>query len=510
MNAEFQMGCVTDSSQRSSRLCVEVAVRMHLNHPIYPLGWKHGIISWIILWWCVAGNLVASDTPNFPPPLSIGDTNLMGHGVQRTMNLLATSKPDHKNKVRILFYGQSITEQSWWRMVADDIRRRFPDADLTIENRAIGGHAAQLLVKTAEADLYPFYPDLLVFHVYGSHLEYEHLIQLVRERTTAEIIIQTDHVTRDENLSEETDPKKLTPKNWDAFMNNLFLPESAKKYGAELADVRTGWKQYLRDYHLPAESLLKDGVHLNEQGCFLMAELLKPWLRLNPAVDDRAWTNSVRTFTLGPDLRPQEGRLKLEFIGNRVEAIAAEQLAEKDSLEVWLDGQRPSAIPELRVFTRVSAFPNSTWPCLLRIDSGAPLEVEDWTLVLNEVTEDLARVKFSLRGSVTGEDGVGSSDVRFVSTSHRIVIHPEDWNLKYCQQVFKRSLAPGFQIHWKVVPMYQDEFRPKPTTSPGVENVITLAQGLSNGRHSLELRGQGFTNLAALRVYHPPGMPPRN
>ena len=39
------------------------------------------------------------------------------------------------------------------KIVADDLRARFPNANLTIENRSIGGHAAQLLVKTAEADL---------------------------------------------------------------------------------------------------------------------------------------------------------------------------------------------------------------------------------------------------------------------------------------------------------------------------------------------------------------------
>jgi hypothetical protein len=86
------------------------------------------------------------------------------------------------------------TEQSWARTVADDLRRRFPSANLVIENRAIGGFAAQLLVKTAESDLYPFYPDLVIFHVYGSHIEYENIIRRIRERTTAEILMQTDHL----------------------------------------------------------------------------------------------------------------------------------------------------------------------------------------------------------------------------------------------------------------------------------------------------------------------------
>ena len=89
-----------------------------------------------------------------------------GAGVQRTLTLLATSTPERRNTVRILFYGQSITEQEWWKHVADDLRSRFPSANLIIENRAIGGFAAQLLIKPAEHDVYPFYPDLMILHVY--------------------------------------------------------------------------------------------------------------------------------------------------------------------------------------------------------------------------------------------------------------------------------------------------------------------------------------------------------
>ncbi len=43
----------------------------------------------------------------------------------------------------VLFCGQSITEQEWSKQVAGDLRRRFPHADLEIENRAIGGFASQ-------------------------------------------------------------------------------------------------------------------------------------------------------------------------------------------------------------------------------------------------------------------------------------------------------------------------------------------------------------------------------
>ena len=37
-------------------------------------------------------------------------------GVQRTLTLLATSTQERRNSVRILFCGQSITEQEWWKL----------------------------------------------------------------------------------------------------------------------------------------------------------------------------------------------------------------------------------------------------------------------------------------------------------------------------------------------------------------------------------------------------------
>ena len=91
--------------------------------------------------------------------------------LRRSLTLMQSSTPTDRKTVRILFYGQSITQQSWWREVERYLRATYTDAHLIIENRAIGGHASQLLVKTAEADLYPFQPDLLIFHVYGSHLD---------------------------------------------------------------------------------------------------------------------------------------------------------------------------------------------------------------------------------------------------------------------------------------------------------------------------------------------------
>src|SRR5436190_136343 len=63
--------------------------------------------------------VVAKTYPAVLPPHNPQE---LGQNIQRTMALLATSTPQRRNKVRILFYGQSITEQDWSKQVADDLK----------------------------------------------------------------------------------------------------------------------------------------------------------------------------------------------------------------------------------------------------------------------------------------------------------------------------------------------------------------------------------------------------
>ena len=452
-----------------------------------------------------AAILRAQDPAAFPAPKSLGNAADFGRNIQRTLTLLATSTPDHRNTVKILFYGQSITEQDWWKEVAADLRRRFPNANLVIENRAIGGFASQLLVKTAETDLYSFYPDLMIFYVYGSHLEYENIIKRTRQRTTAEILIQTDHPTQESDFTEVTDPATLKPdgKVWNSFMNYKFLPDIARSYGCGLVDQRNLWKQYLKDNSLPPKQLLKDGVHLNAHGNYLMAELVKAQLvkRDDVAVDPMN-CDLVKTWQVGRDVPlSDDGKLKLAFEGNRVDIISQGSIA-----SVRIDGKKPSAFPGLYGVTRTTAFPDSIWPCLLLVKSEKPLQLEDWTLTIKDASADLKSFKFDVAGSKTGPDGEGSGDKKFVSNSGRVVIEPADWNFDYCLKVFKRPLPAGFKIRWKVVPHFLDEIHSLDSGAAvrGTESVLTVAQGLPNGKHTLEISPGRPQAISAVRVYRPP------
>jgi len=66
-------------------------------------------------------------------------------------------------------------------------------------------------------------------------------------------------------------------------------------------------------------------------------------------------------------------------------------------------------------------------------------------------------------------------------------------------------LPEQFTVKWKVEPHFVDEF-----VSPGVKDAdatteltMTLAQGLVNTKHTLEIFGTSATTIAAMRIYRP-------
>jgi len=112
---------------------------------------------------------------------------------------------------------------------------------------------------------------------------------------------------------------------------------------------------------------------------------------------------------------------------------------------------------------------------------------------------------FALTGSKTGPDGEGRSDARFVSRSGRVVIAPEDWNVAYALMLGGIQPAPElFEVKWKVEPHFVDEFRSPAGQDAATEATVTLAQGLPNTRHTLEITGSDATFVRAFRVYQPP------
>jgi hypothetical protein len=445
--------------------------------------------------------VLKADAATHPEPPAPADPDRFGRNIQRTMTLLATSTPQRRNKVRILFYGQSITEQDWTKAVADDLRRRFPDADLTIENRAIGGFASQLLINPLPHDVYTFYPDLVIFHVYGANQQYEEIIKGIRSHTAAEILMQTDHVGAagaDPNATQETN-KGLW---WDNFMNGTFLPATAKKYGCGIADDRRDWLEYLKVNGLKPQALLNDGVHLNAWGNFVMAKLVERNLVYRPDLPRDSWKDLTRLYTVGTEeARWKNGRLIVPFDGNRVEVIAGTKKG--GGAKVLIDGKAPSALPELYALgARPEPRPWSGPLALARVDHEKPLVAEDWTLTVTSVSDDGKKWGYDVVGSVTGPDGSGTSDATFVSKSGRAKIEPAYWF-----RGFNPPLPVGTKVTWKTTLFGADAYAPPASVDPANPAATTLAQGIANGPHTLEIVANDPKNppsIAAVRAYRPP------
>ena len=174
----------------------------------------------------------------------------------------------------------------------------------------------------------------------------------------------------------------------------------------------------------------------------------------------------------------------MEFEGNRIDAIGSKGASPK--AEVRIDGKRPSEFPECYAIARPAPGPWS--PLFLsRVDHDKPLLLEEWTAKITSVSDDGKKWKFTVKGSVTGEDGSGESDKPFLSNSARVKIAPDAW--------FAPGKVPAdYEVHWKVVPMFQD------TLQSATEQ--TLAQGLANTKHRLEIIGDA--SISAIRVYQPP------
>ncbi len=209
-----------------------------------------------------------------------------GTNIRRTMSLLGNSTPDHPNTVRLLFYGQSISEQVWHLEVDADLRARFPSANIIMENRARGGCASDCLVGYVDDDVFTFNPDLVIFHVYGANAQYEQIIIMMRNHVNPdgskpEVLIHNDHYTG-------TDA-------WSDLMSWNYVPGIANTYKCGFIDVRTPWIDAVNancggDPHC----YLSDDVHLNEAGNALLASMIKPYL-----IHDPNWL-PTRATNLGP------------------------------------------------------------------------------------------------------------------------------------------------------------------------------------------------------------------
>ncbi len=410
-----------------------------------------------------------------------------GRYIARTMYRLANSTPSRPYEVRVLVYGQSISKQAWWLKVKHALTKAYPDADLVMENLAIGGFHSTRLLRCAANDVRLFYPDLILFQDYGPRDDYETVIQAIRRETTAEIAVQTDHYVRGQN------------EDWHDEHADVWLPSLCERYGLELIDVRANWKRYLRERDLEPEALLRDNVHLNRHGNALMAAIIQAHLVHNPEFD-RDPQELVRVLNAGEVFDASSSKIEVPFEGNRIDLVGGGRWMD---VNIRVDDKPPSAWKGVHAAER--PWLNKSWPpkvgLPVRIDLGSDPEPGRWELHVQSVEDDGGLVRFEAHSEVYGSQGEGVSTARFVSDNGQVVIEPEAWFVRESPGFFGNlpAVEAGDRLTWSIHRMGRDRLQQTLTLG----TMVTLVQGLPNGSHRLTLQGERIP-VRALHVYRPP------
>lgn len=435
---------------------------------------------------------------SWPLP-ELPDTTSYGQYTSRTLHLLQSSTAEKPNTVKILVYGQSISAQDWWIPVKQSIQARYPSARLIMENKSIGGFASQLLCKTVEMDVSAFYPDMVLLHIYGSNQLYDSVLYTIRSRTAAEVAIQTDHYT---GVSQ-----------WSDTMSYYFLPQMAEKYKCDLINIRDPWKKYLEDHQLTAKDLLKDDVHLNKYGEFLMAELIKPLFKYKSKYEPDPF-GLCTTLVAGKDFKIRKGKLELPFSGNRVDVVYSQKQSPFKA-KVLLDNQFPSSFQGTWFMTRPYASNGKSWPwelpAMIHVAHLKPWVAEEWTCRFTEASAPYEDFSFQISGSVTGPDGAGKASEDFTSSSKRVIIRKGDadtggdWHLNRSYKVVKTNVNSGDEVKWKTYSISCDTWQPDPLIRAGEKAFTTLFQGVPNTGHMLRLIAERHSVLPIeeIKVYRP-------
>ena len=428
--------------------------------------------------------------------------------VGRTLAALEASSAERPMQVRMLFYGQSIVEQGWHTNIVRRLKERYPTARLEVENRAIGGFTSPDLIRTAESDLYPFYPDILFFHVYGPLDRYEAIIRKVRETTTAEIVLWSSHLNWSESADRATVEKSLKG-HPDARTRGI--REIAERYGCLFVDLRRRWGETMLAKGWTAKDLLADGVHMKRTSpaFALYSDTIADVLMGEAKGSVPAVSGDIEEIPLSDKrvVKGDDGMLTLDFDGNRV--VAVSDGAGTVPVRVGLDGRSPASFPEMFYTTRPSKF-ISWMPMIKHVDiekESRPVE-EDWTLTFIPGTHALGDpIHYMVVGSKTGFDGEGWNTNDFRSISGRALVSKFDFHTWQYGYFVKKGgnkavdSRPGQKVTWSTRGLFADPYRAPRQAGERT----TLVQFCANGPHRLTLRpeGKGKIGVSRLIVYRP-------
>lgn len=452
----------------------------------------------------VPAGVMIGMTPLKTSPVVASKCIPAGSAVSRALSLMATSTPQKKHKVKVLFYGQSITRGGWTSMTEAYLKQTFPNADLEFRQEAIGAFGAKELFRSIEADVITWYPDLVIYHNYGGYPDIDLLIQEIRRRTTAEVMHQSQHVTRESAATQSAYDRE----------SYIYFPDIGKRLGIHTIDIRTPWKAFMQKEGKSAQDLTSDNVHLNADGNKLYAQITNDNLKYDAKVLVDP-LRMVNTFEVGKAVSWVGNKLTFDFDGNRVDLVAKSGgTIAAGGASVLIDGKKPSEFASAYGNTRANRELDTNWPwsigSIMRvsIDPTSGPKAEDWVLKLTSINK-AGTCAFTVTGSVTGADGNGTCANDFVSTSKRVKIAKEDFFFARPQnEVDNITIPVGYEIKWKTLALHTDSYPPAAINAADTskEYLTTIIQGIPNGKHKLELTATGDQPppIEAIRVHRPP------
>lgn len=416
--------------------------------------------------------------------------------LDRSISVLQNSTFENPVNFSILFYGQSIVAGLRADILVDSLRIKFPSANISFLNRAIGGFTVPHLVKTVNHDLFQENPDLIIFHAYESDNEklLDTLIKTIRRRSSADIALFDHHFVWNIN------PISLIAENKRDSLQSQAIKEIAVKHGCKYIDVRGPWRKYLNDNELGANMLVGNtidtDVHPNDRGKQLLREIILASLLEKSKIQYFSKYDLLRDEII----LESKNLYKEDFIGN-LGAFEVDTIMDNETrVEVLIDGNIPSTFQSSYHVSRPSIGYKSWMPALKLVKLGETFpRIEDWKLIIADIDRVNKCFTYKLEGGITGFDGKGNSEGNFISDTGRIKINKEDFYIFQVEEIIGLDTPEDFEISFSVKLIVEDTILIKP-------NIVryTAFSDSKIDNHTIELNVlEGETRLNKIIVHRP-------
>jgi hypothetical protein len=172
---------------------------------------------------------------------------------------------------KIQFHGQSIVKEIKEKLIKETLEEAFTGTNFEIINTARSGLQVPQLLPLMAEDIYPQHADLLFFHAYGGTEtgELEQFFKNLKTHFTGDVIIFNHHLSYPEDKKHNIKLTDLEDKT------SIEMEKLAVKYAFGFIDLRSEWHKFLElNKQVVPQDLLRDGIHLNDEGKLLLEHIL--------------------------------------------------------------------------------------------------------------------------------------------------------------------------------------------------------------------------------------------